>query len=46
MPILYLFKIELFDLDFHYTYAIDRVVIADTHQDRRRPLARPSTCGS
>lgn len=35
MLMLYLFKIEVFDLNFHYTYAIDRVVIADTHEDRR-----------
>lgn len=36
MLMLYLFKVEVFDLDLTYTYSSDCVVIADTHEDRGR----------
>jgi hypothetical protein len=36
MLMLYLFKVEVFDLSLNYSYAKDCVVIADTHEDRSR----------
>ena len=36
MLMLYLFKVEVFDLGLNYSYATDCVVIADTHEDRSR----------
>jgi len=36
MLMLYLFKVEVFDLSLNYSYATDCVVIADTHEDRSR----------
>ncbi|MDE3103868.1 MAG: hypothetical protein KGK08_01720 [Acidobacteriota bacterium] len=34
MLMLYLFKVEVFDLGLNYSYSSDCVVIADTHEDR------------
>ncbi len=36
MLMLYLFKVEVFDLGLNYSYSTSTVVIADTNEDRRR----------
>ncbi len=36
MLMLYLFKVEVFDLGLNYSYSTDCFVIADTHEDRGR----------
>lgn len=36
MLMLYLFKVEVFDLGLNYSYSTDCVVIGDTHEDRCR----------
>ncbi len=38
MLMLYLFKVEVFDLGLNYTYSTDSVLIADTHEDRSKLL--------
>lgn len=40
MLMLYLFKVEVFDLGLDYPYSSDYVVVADTHEDRGRLLQR------
>lgn len=36
MLMLYLFKVEVFDLSLNYPYSTDCIVIGDTHEDRGR----------
>ena len=38
MLMLYLFKVEVFDLGLTYSYSADTVIIADTHEDRSKLL--------
>jgi hypothetical protein len=40
MLMLYLFKVEVFDLGLRYSYSSDCVVIADTQEDRNQLLRR------